>query len=41
MRHEPSIKPHVHQNLRFFGQVLHPQWPARTSKMGQKLDFGL
>jgi hypothetical protein len=27
------------KNLRFFGQVLHPQWPAQTSKMGQKLDF--
>jgi hypothetical protein len=24
------------KNLRFFGQILHPQWPAQTSKMGQK-----
>jgi hypothetical protein len=27
------------ENLRFFGQILHPQWPAQTSKMGQKWDF--
>ena len=25
------------ENLRFFEQILHPQWLARTSKMGQKL----
>jgi hypothetical protein len=25
------------ENLRFFGQILHPQWPAQTSKMGQKI----
>jgi hypothetical protein len=25
------------KNLRFFGQILHPQWPAQTSKMGQKM----
>jgi hypothetical protein len=24
------------ENLRFFGQILHPQWPAQTSKMGPK-----
>jgi hypothetical protein len=24
------------ENLRFFGQILYPQWPAQTSKMGQK-----
>jgi hypothetical protein len=24
------------ENLRFFGQILHPQWPIQTSKMGQK-----
>jgi hypothetical protein len=24
------------ENLRFFGQILHPQWPAQTSQMGQK-----
>jgi hypothetical protein len=22
--------------LRFFEQILHPQWPTQTSKMGQK-----
>jgi hypothetical protein len=27
------------ENFRFFGQILHPQWPTRTSKTGQKLDF--
>jgi hypothetical protein len=27
------------ENLRFFRQILHPQWPTQTSKMGQKLDF--
>jgi hypothetical protein len=27
------------KKLRFFEQILHPQWPAQTSKMGQKLDF--
>jgi hypothetical protein len=25
------------KNLRFFGQILHPQWPVQTSKMGQKM----
>jgi hypothetical protein len=24
------------KNLRFFGQILHPQWPTQTSKMGLK-----
>jgi hypothetical protein len=24
------------KNLRFFGQILDPQWLAQTSKMGQK-----
>jgi hypothetical protein len=24
------------KNLRFFGQILHPQWPTQTQKMGQK-----
>jgi hypothetical protein len=24
------------KKLRFFGQILHPQWLAQTSKMGQK-----
>jgi hypothetical protein len=23
--------------LRNFGQILHPQWPAQTSKMDQKM----
>jgi hypothetical protein len=27
--------------LRLFGQILHPQWLAQTSKMGQKMDFVL
>jgi hypothetical protein len=27
------------KNLRFFGQVLHPQWPDQTPKMGQKMDL--
>jgi hypothetical protein len=22
--------------LRFLGQILHPQWPAQTPKIGQK-----
>jgi hypothetical protein len=26
---------------KFFGQILHPQWPAQTSKIGQKIDFVL
>jgi hypothetical protein len=38
---EASTEPHVHQNLRFFGQILYPQWPAQTLKMGQKMDFVL
>jgi hypothetical protein len=25
------------ENLRFFGQILHPQWPAQTSEMGQNM----
>jgi hypothetical protein len=25
------------KNLRFFEQILHPQWPTQTSKMGKKL----
>jgi hypothetical protein len=29
------------ENFRFLGQILHPQWPAQTSKIGQKLDFVL
>jgi hypothetical protein len=29
------------KNLRFFGQILHPQWPAQTSEMGQKRALGL
>jgi hypothetical protein len=41
VRLEASSKPHVHQYLRFFGQILHPQWPAQISKMGQKMDFVL
>jgi hypothetical protein len=24
------------ENLRYFGQILHPQWLAQTSKIGQK-----
>jgi hypothetical protein len=24
------------KNLRFFGQILHPQWPAQIPKMGPK-----
>jgi hypothetical protein len=24
------------ENVRFFGQILHPQWLAQTSKMGLK-----
>jgi hypothetical protein len=24
------------KNLRFFGQILHPQWAAQTPKTGQK-----
>jgi hypothetical protein len=24
------------KNLIFFEQILHPQWPVQTSKMGQK-----
>jgi hypothetical protein len=27
------------KNLKFFGQILHPQWPAQTSNMGHKMDF--
>jgi hypothetical protein len=27
--------------LRFFGQILHPQWPAKTPKMSQKMNFVL
>jgi hypothetical protein len=27
------------ENWRFFGPMLHPQWLAKTSKMGQKVDF--
>jgi hypothetical protein len=27
------------KNLRFFGQILHPQWPAQCPKMGQKRAF--
>jgi hypothetical protein len=29
------------ENLRFFGQILHPQWLAQTSKMGEKRAFVL
>jgi hypothetical protein len=29
------------KNLRFFRQILHPQWLVQTSKMGQKMDFVL
>jgi hypothetical protein len=29
------------ENLRFFGQILHLQWPAQTSKMGQKTVSGV
>jgi hypothetical protein len=25
------------RNLRFFGQILHPQWPAQTSKKPEKM----
>jgi hypothetical protein len=28
-------------NLRFFGQIWHPQWPVQTPKMGQKMNFVL
>jgi hypothetical protein len=28
------------ENMRFFGQILHPQWPAQTSKMGPKNGLG-
>jgi hypothetical protein len=31
-----STKPHVSKNLRFFGQILHLQWPAQTSKKHEK-----
>jgi hypothetical protein len=29
------------ENLRFFEQILHPQWHAQTSKMGQKRSLGV
>jgi hypothetical protein len=29
------------KNLRFFGQILHPQWVAQTPKTGQKRAFVL
>jgi hypothetical protein len=29
------------KKLRFFGQILHPQWPAQPPKMGQKMAFVL
>jgi hypothetical protein len=29
------------KNLRFFGQILHPQWPAQCPEMGQKRAFVL
>jgi hypothetical protein len=41
VRLEASTKLHVHQKFEIFGQILHPQCPAQTSKMGQKLDFFL
>jgi hypothetical protein len=41
MRLEASTKPHVHQNFEIFGQILHPQWPTQTPKMGQKIDYVL
>jgi hypothetical protein len=25
------------KNLRFFGQILYPQWRVQTSKMGKKM----
>jgi hypothetical protein len=28
------------ENLRFFGQILHPQWPGQTSKNGPKKGLG-
>jgi hypothetical protein len=28
------------ENLRFFGKILHPQWPVQTSKIGQKNGLG-
>jgi hypothetical protein len=28
------------KNLRFFGQILHAQWPTQTSKIGQKRALG-
>jgi hypothetical protein len=34
---EARTKPHVHQKFEIFGQILHPQWPAQTSKMGKKM----
>jgi hypothetical protein len=32
---------HNCKNLRFFGQILHPQWVAQTPKTGQKRAFVL
>jgi hypothetical protein len=29
------------KNLRFFGEILHPQWPAQTPNMGPKMNFVL
>jgi hypothetical protein len=29
------------KNFRFFGQILHPQWPAECPKTGQKRAFVL
>jgi hypothetical protein len=29
------------KNLRFFGQILHPQWAAQTPKTSQKRAFVL
>jgi hypothetical protein len=29
------------KNLRFFGQILHPQWPAQTSKKPVKWPLGV
>jgi hypothetical protein len=33
---ECSTKPHVHQKFEIFGQTLHLQWLAQTSKKPEK-----
>jgi hypothetical protein len=35
--HLEAVLNHIFiKNLRFFGQILHLQWPAQCPKMGQK-----